>query len=62
MFGGGFVRNVPLRPGGHVNYWKDTEVIGAMNDLIEARPIAVPPDAAAVVDEAPDANVAMAST
>ncbi len=62
MFGGGFVRNVPLRPGGHVNYWKDTEVIGAMIDLIAARPIAVPPVAAAAVDEAPNANVAMAAT
>jgi hypothetical protein len=39
MFGGGVVRNVPLRPGGHVNYWKDPEVISAIVDLIEERPI-----------------------
>jgi hypothetical protein len=53
---------MPLRPGGHVNYWKDPEVIGAMIDLIEARPIAAPTIAAAAVDEAPDGNVAMAAT
>jgi hypothetical protein len=62
MFGGGFVRNIPLRPGGHVNYWKDPEVIGAMIDLIEARPIAVPTIAAAAVEEAPDADVALAAS
>ncbi len=58
MFGGGFVRNVPLRPGGHVNYWKDAEVISAIIDLIEERPIAVLTVAAAADDEAPDATAA----
>lgn len=38
LFDGTFVRNIPLRPGGHVDYWKDPEVIRAILDLIEERP------------------------
>lgn len=41
MFGGNFVKNVPLRPGGHVDYWKDPEVIRTVIDLIEERPLSI---------------------
>ena len=30
-----FVRNVPLRPGGHVDYWRETEVCEAILALID---------------------------
>jgi len=39
LFGGNVVRNIPLRPGGHVDYWKDPEVIRAILDLIDERPV-----------------------
>ena len=42
MFGGSVIRNIPLRPGGHVDYWKDPEVIRAILDLVEEWPIASP--------------------
>lgn len=51
MFGGGFVRNLPLRPGGHVDYWRDPEVTRAVIDLIEDRDIAhATADAAADIE------------
>ncbi len=40
LFDGTFVRNAPLRPGGHVDYWKDPEVVRAIIDLIDERPVA----------------------
>lgn len=43
FFGGSVVRNIPLRPGGHVDYWKDPEVVRAIIDLIEERPVAASP-------------------
>jgi hypothetical protein len=46
---------LPLRPGGHVNYWKDPEVLGGILNLIEERPIAVAPVAAAAEEDAPSA-------
>lgn len=39
LFGGTVIRNFPLRPGGHVDYWRDPEVQYAIIDLIEERPI-----------------------
>jgi len=39
LFDGKFVRNAPLRPGGHVDYWKDPEVVRAIIDLIDERPV-----------------------
>lgn len=39
MFGGGVVRNIPLRPGGHINYWKDPDVIRSIIALIEEQPV-----------------------
>jgi hypothetical protein len=47
LFGGNVVRNIPLRPGGHVDYWKDPEVIRAILDLIDERPVASAPLGAA---------------
>lgn len=41
MFGGTVVRNAPLRPGGHVNYWKDDDVTNAIVSLVNQRPIAL---------------------
>jgi hypothetical protein len=44
----GFVVNKRLPPGGHVNYWKEPQVIGAVLDLIDKSvakppPLVVPP-------------------
>ncbi len=46
LFGGNFIRNIPLRPGGHVDYWKDPEVIRAILDLIAERPVDTAPPGA----------------
>jgi hypothetical protein len=32
---GGFVRNIELPPGGHVDYWRESDVLSVMLDLIE---------------------------
>ncbi len=57
MFGGTFVRNLPLRPGGHVDYWKDPEVIRAIIALIDEKPVA----AAAMEEDAVAAQAAPAA-
>ncbi len=41
MFDHGFIRNAPLRPGGHVDYWKERDVLEAIVDLTEGRPVAI---------------------
>jgi hypothetical protein len=41
LFDGDFIRNAPLRPGGHVDYWKERDVVQAIVDLMEGRPAAV---------------------
>ncbi len=41
LFGGAFIRNIPLRPGGHVDYWKEAEVVGAILDLVDGRQPAI---------------------
>lgn len=46
LFDGNFIRNEPLRPGGHVNYWKDADVIQAIIDLIDGRRVSAPVRAA----------------
>jgi hypothetical protein len=35
LLAGNFIRNEPLKPGGHVNYWKDQKVCRAILDLID---------------------------
>jgi hypothetical protein len=39
MFGGSVVRNIPLRPGGHIDYWKDPDVIRSIIAIIEEQPV-----------------------
>jgi hypothetical protein len=62
LFGGSFVRNIPLRPGGHVDYWKDPDVIRAILDLIDERPISSPIGAGAFEADRPTAEPAPAMT
>lgn len=38
MFDDHFIRNEPLRPGGHVDYWKEPEVMQAILALIDGQP------------------------
>lgn len=46
LIDGGFIRNVPLRPGGHVDYWKERDVLQAIVDLVDGRPVAAGPSPA----------------
>lgn len=62
LFDGNFVRNIPLRPGGHVDYWKDPEAIRAIIDLIEERPISYVPVEANEAIERPLAEPVPAAT
>jgi hypothetical protein len=41
LFDGNFIRNEPLRPGGHVDYWKEPEVVSTILNLIDDRPAAI---------------------
>jgi hypothetical protein len=52
LFGGAFVENIPLRPGGHVDYWRDPEVIRSIIDLIEERPLSIMAKEIAATDAA----------
>ncbi len=63
LLAGDFIKNIPLRPGGHVDYWKEDAVCNAILGLIdpERRNVReVSPEPSATPDTNPDARLSPA--